>query len=82
MAETSPITIPVFNNMYACQMTVLMGIRSQHSESAPLLMEGPVNLIMLTCCMPACDLLELGIPGGQAGAERDLDSERLMETKT
>jgi hypothetical protein len=32
--------------------------------------------------MPACGLLELGTPGRQAGAERDLDGERLMETKT
>jgi hypothetical protein len=27
-------------------------------------------------------LLEPGTPGRQAGAERDLDGERLMETKT
>ena len=32
--------------------------------------------------MPACSLLEPGTPGRQAGAERDLDGERLMETKT
>jgi hypothetical protein len=35
-----------------------------------------------SCCMLTCSLLELGIPGRQPGAERDLDGERLMETKT
>jgi hypothetical protein len=35
----------------------------------------------VVCCMPACGLLEPGTPGRQAGAERDLDGERLMETR-
>jgi hypothetical protein len=34
------------------------------------------------CCMLACDLLELSTPERQARAERDLEGERLMETKT
>ena len=34
------------------------------------------------CCIPACGLYEPGTPGRQAGAEKDLDWERLMETKT
>ena len=39
-------------------------------------------MCMCLCCILARSLLEPGIPGRQAGAERDLDSERLMETKT
>ena len=33
------------------------------------------------CCMLACSLQGLGTPGRQAGAERDLDGERLMEPR-
>jgi hypothetical protein len=32
------------------------------------------------CCMPARGLLEVGTPGRHAGAERDFDGKRLMET--
>ena len=46
----------------------------------PLFLKVPVQTPI--CCMLACGLHEPGTPGRQAGAERDLDGERLMETKT
>ena len=33
------------------------------------------------CCKPAHGLQGPGIPGRQAGAERDLDGEKLMEPR-
>ena len=36
---------------------------------------------ILQCCMQACGLQGPGTPGRQAGAERDLDGQRLMEPR-
>jgi hypothetical protein len=33
--------------------------------------------VVIACCMPARGLHEPGTPGGQAGAERDLDCKRV-----
>ena len=65
------------------QMGALADFPFQEHEAALRRRVGSRLLIWLPgCCVPACGLLEPGTPGRQAGAERDLEGERLMETKT